>query len=65
MISPGQVNSGYRIRNGQWTEIGRQSPKLPEVYMIYIRNLGELVDLKNEYNYTCRLKKIHNYTCRL
>ena len=55
MISPGQVNSGYRIRNGQWTEIGRQSPKLPEVYMIYIRNLEELVDLKNEYNYTCRL----------
>lgn len=23
--------SGYRVRNGQWTLIGRQSPQLPQV----------------------------------
>lgn len=28
----GQVVSGYRIRNGEWTEIGRKSPKLPQMF---------------------------------
>lgn len=28
----GQVVSGYRIRNGQWTEIGRKSPKKPQMF---------------------------------
>lgn len=27
----GKVTSGYRIRDGQWTEIGRQSPQKPQV----------------------------------
>ena len=27
----GEVVSGYRVRNGEWTELGRKSPKLPEV----------------------------------
>lgn len=27
----GKVVSGYRVRNGQWTQIGRQSPLLPQV----------------------------------
>lgn len=27
-----QVNAGYRIRNGQWTEIGRQSPQKPQMF---------------------------------
>ncbi|KAI1239736.1 hypothetical protein IHE44_0011164 [Lamprotornis superbus] len=27
----GKVVSGYRVRNGQWTLIGRQSPQLPQV----------------------------------
>lgn len=29
--SSGKVVSGYRVRNGQWTQIGRQSPLLPQV----------------------------------
>lgn len=28
----GQVVSGYRIRNGKWTLIGRQSPQLPQAF---------------------------------
>uniref|UniRef100_V9K9K6 Peptidyl-glycine alpha-amidating monooxygenase n=1 Tax=Callorhinchus milii TaxID=7868 RepID=V9K9K6_CALMI len=28
----GQVVSGYRIRDGQWTQIGRQSPQLPQAF---------------------------------
>ncbi|KAK3586825.1 hypothetical protein CHS0354_020041 [Potamilus streckersoni] len=28
----GVVTSGYRIRNGVWTEIGRMSPQLPETF---------------------------------
>uniref|UniRef100_W5KVM4 Peptidylglycine alpha-amidating monooxygenase n=1 Tax=Astyanax mexicanus TaxID=7994 RepID=W5KVM4_ASTMX len=28
----GKVVSGYRIRNGQWTLIGRQSPQLPQAF---------------------------------
>ncbi|XP_060091622.1 peptidyl-glycine alpha-amidating monooxygenase isoform X4 [Heteronotia binoei] len=28
----GQVVSGYRIRDGQWTLIGRQSPQLPQAF---------------------------------
>ncbi|KAL4228224.1 hypothetical protein ACF0H5_013657 [Mactra antiquata] len=28
----GQVTSGYRIRDGQWTEIGRKSPQLPQMF---------------------------------
>lgn len=28
----GKVVSGYRVRNGQWTQIGRQSPLLPQVH---------------------------------
>ncbi|XP_066238020.1 peptidyl-glycine alpha-amidating monooxygenase isoform X7 [Saccopteryx leptura] len=28
----GQVVSGYRVRNGQWTLIGRQSPQLPQAF---------------------------------
>lgn len=28
---PGKVVSGYRIRNGKWSLIGRQSPQLPQV----------------------------------
>lgn len=30
--SLGKVVSGYRIRNGQWTQIGRQSPLLPQAF---------------------------------
>ncbi|CAM4730814.1 unnamed protein product [Leuciscus chuanchicus] len=30
--SLGKVVSGYRVRNGQWTEIGRQSPLLPQAF---------------------------------
>lgn len=30
----GKVVSGYRVRNGQWTLIGRQSPQLPQVCRI-------------------------------
>ncbi|XP_056393507.1 peptidyl-glycine alpha-amidating monooxygenase isoform X4 [Hyla sarda] len=30
--SLGQVVSGYRIRNGKWTLIGRQSPQLPQAF---------------------------------
>ena len=28
----GVVSSGYRVRNGQWTEIGRQSPQLAQTF---------------------------------
>ncbi|XP_075397439.1 peptidyl-glycine alpha-amidating monooxygenase isoform X11 [Tenrec ecaudatus] len=28
----GKVVSGYRLRNGQWTLIGRQSPQLPQAF---------------------------------
>ncbi|XP_055285781.1 peptidyl-glycine alpha-amidating monooxygenase isoform X12 [Moschus berezovskii] len=28
----GKVVSGYRVRNGQWTLIGRQSPQLPQAF---------------------------------
>ncbi|XP_047660562.1 peptidyl-glycine alpha-amidating monooxygenase B isoform X1 [Tachysurus fulvidraco] len=28
----GKVVSGYRVRNGQWTQIGRQSPQLPQAF---------------------------------
>lgn len=28
----GRVISGYRIRNGEWTEIGRKDPRLPEMF---------------------------------
>lgn len=28
----GVVTSGYRIRNGTWTEIGRMSPQLPQTF---------------------------------
>lgn len=31
MFIPGKVVSGYRVRNGQWALIGRQSPQLPQV----------------------------------
>uniref|UniRef100_A0A673IEX4 Peptidylglycine alpha-amidating monooxygenase n=1 Tax=Sinocyclocheilus rhinocerous TaxID=307959 RepID=A0A673IEX4_9TELE len=31
--SLGKVVSGYRVRNGQWTQIGRQSPLLPQVHL--------------------------------
>ncbi|XP_064608312.1 peptidylglycine alpha-hydroxylating monooxygenase-like [Liolophura sinensis] len=28
----GKVVSGYRIRDGEWTEIGRQNPRLPQMF---------------------------------
>ncbi|KAH3837295.1 hypothetical protein DPMN_110680 [Dreissena polymorpha] len=28
----GMVTSGYRIRDGQWTEIGRQTPQKPQMF---------------------------------
>jgi len=28
----GQVTSGYRVRDGQWTELGRQSPQKPQMF---------------------------------
>ncbi|XP_013413906.1 peptidylglycine alpha-hydroxylating monooxygenase-like [Lingula anatina] len=28
----GQVNAGYRVREGQWTEVGRQTPKKPQMF---------------------------------
>ncbi|CAG5117728.1 unnamed protein product, partial [Candidula unifasciata] len=28
----GRVISGYRIRDGEWTEIGRKDPRLPEMF---------------------------------
>ena len=30
--SSGEVVSGYKIRDGQWQEIGRVSPKLPQMF---------------------------------
>ncbi|XP_056680968.1 peptidyl-glycine alpha-amidating monooxygenase isoform X7 [Monodelphis domestica] len=32
MFVVGKVVSGYRVRNGQWTLIGRQSPQLPQAF---------------------------------
>lgn len=28
----GRVNAGYRVRDGQWTEIGRMSPLIPQMF---------------------------------
>jgi peptidylglycine monooxygenase len=28
----GQVVSGYRVRDGQWTELGRESPQMPQMF---------------------------------
>ncbi|KAM9306556.1 peptidyl-glycine alpha-amidating monooxygenase B [Pholidichthys leucotaenia] len=39
----GKVVSGYRIRDGKWTQIGRQSPQLPQAF--YPANKG--VTVKN------------------
>lgn len=36
----GQVVSGYRVRDGQWTLIGRQSPQLPQVFLAYFVCVG-------------------------
>lgn len=30
-IFTGRVVSGYRVRDGKWTEIGRKDPQLPQV----------------------------------
>lgn len=30
-VTSGVVTSGYRVRNGEWREIGRMSPQLPQV----------------------------------
>jgi len=30
----GRVNAGYRIRDGEWQEIGRMSPQKPQVYRL-------------------------------
>ena len=32
---PGKVVSGYRVRDGHWDEIGRQSPQKPQVHTHY------------------------------
>ncbi|XP_064165525.1 peptidyl-glycine alpha-amidating monooxygenase isoform X3 [Anguilla rostrata] len=37
----GQVVSGYRVRDGKWTLIGRQSPQLPQV-IFYLRSRLEV-----------------------
>ena len=29
----GRVNAGYRVRDGNWLEIGRMSPQKPQVYI--------------------------------
>uniref|UniRef100_A0AAV2IYR6 Peptidylglycine alpha-amidating monooxygenase n=1 Tax=Knipowitschia caucasica TaxID=637954 RepID=A0AAV2IYR6_KNICA len=39
----GKVVSGYRVRDGKWTLIGRQSPQLPQAF--YSANKG--VDIQN------------------
>lgn len=31
LLAVGKVVTGYRVRNGEWTLIGRQSPQLPQV----------------------------------
>ena len=31
-MSLGEVVSGYRVRDGDWAEIGRISPQLPEMF---------------------------------
>ena len=32
LVSTGEVVSGYAIHNGEWREIGRVSPQLPEMF---------------------------------
>ncbi|XP_051540968.1 peptidyl-glycine alpha-amidating monooxygenase B-like [Myxocyprinus asiaticus] len=39
----GKVVSGYRVRNGQWTQIGRQSPQLPQAFY----PAANAIDIKN------------------
>ncbi|KAK6179542.1 hypothetical protein SNE40_011873 [Patella caerulea] len=39
----GVVTSGYRIRDGRWTELGRMSPQLPETFY----NVTNLVEVKH------------------
>ncbi|XP_051972235.1 peptidyl-glycine alpha-amidating monooxygenase isoform X2 [Xyrauchen texanus] len=39
----GKVVSGYRVRNGQWTQIGRQSPQLPQAFY----PASNTIDIKN------------------
>lgn len=44
----GKVVSGYRVRDGEWTLIGRQSPQLPQVCLSLVRirrvfSFGQLV----------------------
>ncbi|XP_051764679.1 peptidylglycine alpha-amidating monooxygenase isoform X3 [Ctenopharyngodon idella] len=41
--SLGKVVSGYRVRNGQWTQIGRQSPLLPQAFY----PVTNTIDVKN------------------
>ena len=31
VVIPGRVVTGYRVRDGQWTEIGRIDPQKPQV----------------------------------
>ncbi len=31
VVYPGEVVSGYRVRDGEWEELGRVSPKKPQV----------------------------------
>ncbi|CDQ70008.1 unnamed protein product [Oncorhynchus mykiss] len=38
----GQVVSGYRIRDGKWTLIGRQTPQLPQVGCLAMSQLSLL-----------------------
>uniref|UniRef100_A0A8C2G477 peptidylglycine monooxygenase n=1 Tax=Cyprinus carpio TaxID=7962 RepID=A0A8C2G477_CYPCA len=39
----GKVVSGYRVRNGQWTQIGRQSPLLPQAFY----PVANTIDVRN------------------
>ncbi len=32
MFFPGEVVSGYRVRDGKWEEIGRETPKKPQMF---------------------------------
>lgn len=41
--SLGKVVSGYRVRNGQWTQIGRQSPLLPQAFY----PVTNIIDVRN------------------
>uniref|UniRef100_A0A8C1YA76 peptidylglycine monooxygenase n=1 Tax=Cyprinus carpio TaxID=7962 RepID=A0A8C1YA76_CYPCA len=41
--SLGKVVSGYRVRNGQWTQIGRQSPLLPQAFY----PVANTIDVRN------------------